>query len=1125
MGRSSPAAPGGGGGGRGASEPEDDPASASFAAGGGWLGAGAVRFSAARAGNARGKSASSAAAAPPAASRPSHRGHHLSDADLDEPVPRELTDLAAPHVESFDAFLERGLDLVVQRLPEVEVSLEEGEGEKRERETERPREEGAKEEEERTKFSTSSPKKTLKTQFENPATGVTHRYWFENPNVGMPVREDGGGAGAGGGRDSRLMPRECREMVSIFEILFLPTFFFLLSSSFLFQRGRASSKRFPFLSHGSKKTTNNNDEKQGTTYKAPFSIDLCWSSTPAGAPLPSSSSAAKSQAQHRLTRRLGSLPVMVKSRACYLRHLTRRQLVAAKEESTEFGGYFICNGIERVLRALIAPRRHVAMGLRRGAYARRGQRFTELAVSLRCVAPDETSGVVRAHYLADGGACFAVTVSRAEYFVPAGVLLRALAADGSPDAELFTRLVRPSPSAGGGGGGGGGSTAPAFVADRAEAALRSAAAAGLRTRAAALAHLGASFAPVLGIRPGSRVSAVEAGQRLLDRHVFVHISSSLSGSSSSSGGSCGKNAAVAAAAAADCEKLEVALSMLRKLFALAAGVAAPDDADAATNHEILLPGMLMAKMMHERLGECLRSLVEGVRREAGRSAAGGGSGGGRASGASSLFFDPSDPGLVKKLSDRMPDVGKKAEYMINTGNLASDEGLDLPQATGFSVVAEKLNYSRFLSHFRSVHRGAYFSQLRTTAVRKLRPESWGFLCPVHTPDGAPCGLLNHFTAACRVVPPFSAAAREVAGDDGGAGGGEAPGGETEMEVDLDGVAGAEKSGRSFASVATTAGAAAVVSLLSRSGMLPSAARGGPSAAPPPPHYVECQVDGRVVGSLAAARVAPAVRALRAAKAAALAEATRGREPDPLGVPAHAEVVHVPFEAGGPYPGLLVLTGAGRMVRPIIQLAGAGPLSSSSSSSGQRLGPIELIGSLEQSFMSIRCPDGSGSSGGGGGGGAGKAGSATTVFTHSEPGPGAMLSVLASLTPFSDHNQSPRNMYQCQMAKQTMGTPAQALQHRADGKLYRLHSPQAPLARTQAAAGARADEFPPGTNVIVAVLAYTGYDMEDAMILNKAAVDRGLAHGSVIKTEAFDLRDEGKDCFSQVFFEFSVEGRG
>ena len=58
---------------------------------------------------------------------------------------------------------------------------------------------------------------------------------------------------------------------------------------------------------------------------------------------------------------------------------------------------------------------------------------------------------------------------------------------------------------------------------------------------------------------------------------------------------------------------------------------------------------------------------------------------------------------------------------------------------------------RYLSHFRSVHRGAYFAELRTTTVRKLLPESWGFFCPVHTPDGSPCGLLNHLTADSRVV--------------------------------------------------------------------------------------------------------------------------------------------------------------------------------------------------------------------------------------------------------------------------------------------------------------------------------------------------------------------------------------
>lgn len=60
----------------------------------------------------------------------------------------------------------------------------------------------------------------------------------------------------------------------------------------------------------------------------------------------------------------------------------------------------------------------------------------------------------------------------------------------------------------------------------------------------------------------------------------------------------------------------------------------------------------------------------------------------------------------------------------------------------------------------------------------------------------------------------------------------------------------------------------------------------------------------------------------------------------------------------------------------------------------------------------------------------------------------MLSVVASLTPYSDFNQSPRNMYQCQMAKQTMGFPIHATEHRADNKTYRLHTPQTPLARTR-----------------------------------------------------------------------------
>jgi len=55
---------------------------------------------------------------------------------------------------------------------------------------------------------------------------------------------------------------------------------------------------------------------------------------------------------------------------------------------------------------------------------------------------------------------------------------------------------------------------------------------------------------------------------------------------------------------------------------------------------------------------------------------------------------PQDESYLKRAAEKMPDVGRKMEYMLNTGNLVSRSGLDLSQATGFTVVAEKLNFYR-----------------------------------------------------------------------------------------------------------------------------------------------------------------------------------------------------------------------------------------------------------------------------------------------------------------------------------------------------------------------------------------------------------------------------------------------
>lgn len=93
-----------------------------------------------------------------------------------------------------------------------------------------------------------------------------------------------------------------------------------------------------------------------------------------------------------------------------------------------------------------------------------------------------------------------------------------------------------------------------------------------------------------------------------------------------------------------------------------------------------------------------------------------------------------------------------------------------------------------------------------------------------------------------------------------------------------------------------------------------------------------------------------------------------------------------------------------------------------------------------------------------------------------------------------------------MGKQTMGTPSTALQHRTDNKLYRLQTGQTPVVRPALHNTYAMDSFPNGTNAIVAVISYTGYDMEDAMILNKSAHERGFGYGTVYKSQIIDLKD-------------------
>ena len=128
-----------------------------------------------------------------------------------------------------------------------------------------------------------------------------------------------------------------------------------------------------------------------------------------------------------------------------------------------------------------------------------------------------------------------------------------------------------------------------------------------------------------------------------------------------------------------------------------------------------------------------------------------------------------------------------------------------------------------------------------------------------------------------------------------------------------------------------------------------------------------------------------------------------------------------------------------------------------------------------------------------------------MYTHCEIHPSTMFGVIASCIPFPEHNQSPRNSYQCAQQKQAMGVYATNYNERMDKTAYVQTYPTRPLVDTRIMSLIKLDKIPSGCNINVAIMTHTGYNQEDSVLINKGSIDRGLFQTTIYHTE----KDEDK----------------
>lgn len=134
---------------------------------------------------------------------------------------------------------------------------------------------------------------------------------------------------------------------------------------------------------------------------------------------------------------------------------------------------------------------------------------------------------------------------------------------------------------------------------------------------------------------------------------------------------------------------------------------------------------------------------------------------------------------------------------------------------------------------------------------------------------------------------------------------------------------------------------------------------------------------------------------------------------------------------------------------------------------------------------------------------------TKQHTHLEISPVSLFGLCSSMVPYANHSPGARISMGSKNQKQALGLYAANYAVRMDMDVNILHEPQIPVVSTATTEIFEYAKHPSGQNIVIAVMSYKGYNMDDAVILNQASVDRGLARSSYYRPAiAEELRYAG-----------------